>query len=133
MRAGGAGPVCAWSGAPVETMPAASSVATICCPIMDVPASGLLAPLEPLDAVLAADARLHLGHRSQTDRGDLLGTLPAHAVLTVVQPFEGSRQTLHPVHQSVARGEGDLPDLVGQDLVDLVREGRIVADRTGEL
>jgi len=65
-------------------------------------------------------------------RGDPLGTLHAHAVLTVVQPVEGGRQTIHALHQPLARGEADLPVLVGLDLVDLVSEGGVVADRTGQ-
>jgi hypothetical protein len=45
-------------------------------------------PREPLDAVLAADACVHLGHGVQPRRGNPLGTLHAPAVLTVVQPKE---------------------------------------------
>src|SRR3990172_3273111 len=90
-------------------------------------------PSETLDAVLAADARLHLGHGVQPRRGNPLGTLHAHAVLTVVQPVESVRQTLHALHQPLARGEADLPALVGLDLVNFVGEAGVVPGRAGQL
>jgi len=40
--------------------------------------------------------------------------------------------TWHALHQPLARGEADLPVFVGLDLVDLVSEGGVVADRTGQ-
>jgi hypothetical protein len=88
---------------------------------------------EPLDAVLAANACLHLGHGAQPRRGNPLGTLQAHAVVTAVEPVEGGGQTIHALHQPLARGEADLPVLVGLDPVNLVGEEGVAADRSGQL
>src|SRR5882724_2545195 len=93
----------------------------------DLDLDRLQVPTQPLQAILAAHAGRHFRQRLQARRGDVLTALHAETVLPGVQPFQGRRDTVDTLHQQLARGEADLPALVGLDLVYLVCIGPVLA------
>src|SRR5436190_10939926 len=83
----------------------------------------------PLQPILAPYAGQNLRHHAQARGRDLLAALDAHAVLTLVQPLQCSRDAIHAVDQQLASREADLPALVGLDLVHLIGERPMLAAR----
>src|ERR1700730_1330318 len=88
---------------------------------------------ETLEAGLAADAGFHLGDRLESRRRNWLGALHADAVCPLVQPVQRSGQTLGALLQQLTRGQADVTTRADLDLVDLVGEARVLADRAGQV
>jgi hypothetical protein len=72
---------------------------------------------ETLDAILTADASLHLGQRAQACGRDRILALDARAIIALPQTVERRLQTMYALHEQLS---GSKADLSANDFLSLV-------------